>query len=97
MLSMFDLGTYSTGKQQQCTKCPQGKYCPNTTLANVLDCPNGLYSFGVAAECSSCPQGYQCPNKDGTANSKCVHVSTVKNLLSFHISHRTEDRKIRSC
>ena len=71
------IGTYSTGKQQMCTECPPGKHCPVTTLATVNDCPTGHYSFGAAGSCFPCPKGYQCPNKDGSGNSRCIHVSNA--------------------
>ena len=76
MLLFLPTGTYSIGKQQQCTQCPKGKYCPHTVNATVLDCPAAHYSFGAAASCTACPRGFQCPSKDGSGNAKCLAVSS---------------------
>ena len=68
------LGTYSVGKAQACTVCPEGKFCPSTTVATVTDCPGGTFSFGRQEQCTPCPKGWKCPNKDGTGNVKCLPV-----------------------
>lgn len=78
----FYVGTYSIGKVQSCTVCPEGKFCPSTTNATEIDCAPGTFSFGGQERCSPCPSGWKCPNKDGTGNVKCLPVSAPDSLKS---------------
>ena len=76
------VGTYSVGKAQFCTVCPDGKFCPSTTTATVTDCAPGTFSSGGQERCNPCPSGWKCPDRSGTGNVKCLPVSGQDPLKS---------------
>jgi len=70
-------GTYSVEGSSQCTPCPVGHFCPNTSLDDVRQCPQGMYALGTEARCMSCPAGWHCPSTDGSGNAVCLEVSYI--------------------
>lgn len=88
------VGTYSVGKAQFCTVCPDGKFCPSTTTATETDCAPGTFSSGGQERCTPCPSGWKCPDRNGIGNAKCPPVSawgplkshwlTLVHRLNFH-------------
>lgn len=88
------VGTYSVGKAQFCTVCPDGKFCPSTTTATETDCALGTFSSGGQERCTPCPSGWKCPDSNGIGNAKCPPVSawgplkshwlTLVHRLNFH-------------
>ena len=57
-------GRYSLGKQQSCTVCPAGKYCP-TSSSEPINCQTGYFSFGEQFNCTQCEAGYECSDPTG--------------------------------
>ena len=64
-------GTYSTAKQEECTTCPLGHYCPTSVMPAPVPCVVGYYAnvTGVAA-CTECEAAYKCLNASINQESK---------------------------
>ena len=66
------LGTFSYSKSLNCTDCPPGWECPDTTtFATATKCELGTFSAGRQTSCTSCSPGFFCPYTDEAVVVPC--------------------------
>ena len=85
---MFDLlsGTFSDAAATNCTPCPPGYACPNSSdSTQKFPCPLGTYSVGSKTECTECPAAHRCPHKEYVFLFLFVFVSCCVYLVFFKL------------
>ena len=64
------IGTYCPEGSVEETKCPAGKYNPNTGQKDCLACPAGFYCVEGESEPKACKKGHYCEGNTSTENGE---------------------------
>ena len=61
----FTSGTFSDVDATDCTACPPGFACPNTSdSTQQIACTPGTYAIGSKTLCEICPPAKHCPSRE---------------------------------